>query len=177
MRILALITAACLFTPLIVESADSPAEGALLRTAEELDRLSSQKEVSHERIQRPGFPPQQIKTDPLDLKRISPLVASRLKVSESAVRDLLRNDREKLSELVMACELAKTTGQTWENLARNHGRDELIRMVEERELAPKIKPVLDELYTELSFALLDQMESAQGTGNPPGGEKGSAKSK
>jgi len=162
---------------LILESADTTAEGVLLRTADELDSLASQKEVSHERIQRPGFPPQQIKTDPLDLKRISPLVASRLKVSENAVRDLLQNDREKLSELVMACELAKTTGQTWEELARNHGRDELIRMVEQRGLAPKIKPVLDELYTELSFALLDQMESAKAAGKPAGGEKGSAKSK
>ena len=95
----------------------------------------------------------------------------------AALRDLLRNDSEKLSELVMACELAKTTGQTWEELARNHGRDELIRMVEERGLAPKIKPVLDELYTELSFALLDQMESAKAAGKPSGSEKGSAKSK
>ena len=177
MRVLALITAACLCTPLILESADTTAEGTLQRTAEELDSLASQKQVSHERIQRPGFPPQQIKTEPLDLKRISPLVASRLKVSENAVRDLLQNDREKLSELVMACELAKTTGQTWEELVRNHGRDELIRMVEERGLAPKIKPVLDELYTELSFALLDQMESAKAAGKPSGGEKGSAKSK
>ena len=178
MRILAsLVTAACLCTPLIVESADTSAEGTLQRTAEELDKLASQKEVSYKRIQRPGFPPQQIKTDPLDLKRISPLVASRLKVSESAVSNLLRNDREKLSELVMACELAKTTGQTWEKLARDHGRDELIRMVEKQELGPKIRPVLDELYTELSFALLDQMENAQATGNSPGAEKGSAKSK
>ena len=177
MRVLALITAACLCTPLILESADGPAEGTLQRTAEELDNLVSQKHVQYERTQRPGFPPQQIKTDPLDLKRISPLVASRLKVSENAVRDLLQNDREKLSELVMACELAKTTGQTWEELARNHGRDELIQMVEERKLAPKIKPVLDELYTELSFALLDQMESAKAAGKPSGSEKGSAKSK
>ena len=137
MRILALITAASLCTPLLLQSADTPAAGTLLRTAEELDKLTSQKDVPYKRIQRPGFPPQQIKTDPLDLKRISPLVASRLKVSETAVRDLLQNDREKLSELVMACELAKTTGQTWEKLARNHGRDELIRMVEERKLAPK----------------------------------------
>jgi hypothetical protein len=177
MRILALITAACLCTPLLLESAETTAEGALQRTADELDSLASQKEGSHERIQRPGFPPQQIKTDPLDLKRITPLVAARLKVSENAVRDLLQNDREKLSELVMACELAKTTGQTWEELANNHSPAELIRMVEERKLAPKVKPVLDELYTELSFALLDQMENAKATGKPPGGEKGSAKSK
>jgi hypothetical protein len=50
-------------------------------------------------------------------------------------------------------------------------------MVDERKLAPKIKPVLDELYTELSFALLDQMERGQATGSSPGAEKGSAKSK
>lgn len=180
MKKLALLTAACLCTPLILESAesaDTPAVGALQRTAEELDKLTTQTEVPYKEIQRPGFPPQRIKTDPLDLKRISPSVASRLNVSENVVRNLLRDDREKLSELVMACELAKTTGHTWEELARKYGRDELIRMAEERKLAPKIKPVMDELYNELSFALLDQMESAKATGNAPGGEKGSAQSK
>lgn len=153
------------------------ATNVLKSTAESLDNLVSQKRVVYKEINKPGFKPVRKKVPPVSLKRITPIVATQLNIPQDQVNGLLKNDRKKLSEVVLARTLAESSGKTWQALLAEHDQDTLFRLAEERQVTPKVKNTLDSLYTELSFVAFDSFDDTRTVGRPAPSAKGSGQAK
>jgi len=111
--------------------------------------------------QTPPFPTQVLEKGkrtrreglPVQLERITPVAAKILKVNEPELRELLADDREKLSQVVYACLLAEKRNKSWRGQLVN-GED-LYREVQKEIPVADLYRVLDHLYVELAFAALD----------------------
>jgi hypothetical protein len=160
----------CAFACAFAVGAAETGTNNLQTTAKALDNLVAQKKVVYREIVKPGFKPVRQAVPPLDLKKISPVIASKLKVDAAEVQRLLSNDREKLSELVMARGLEAPTGKSWRELLATYEQHELVGMVEKHQVRAQVETKMDDLYTELSFAALDSM------GSPPAGSDGKSDS-
>lgn len=135
----------------------------LKSTAFQLDDLVSQKKVAYKEIIRPGYGSQRVAVPPISLDKIAPKIATRLRLPEKEVLNLLKDDRQKLSGVVLARALEPSVGKKWQDLLAQHDEDQLLRLAEERQLTASVKNTMDELYTEVSFAALDAMQASKGS--------------
>lgn len=168
------IALAAVLGSLTLSAAEKELE-VLKSTAKELDNLVSQKNVAYKEVVRPNFPTTKYKVPPVSLNQVAPAVSNRLKLNQSQVIELLTDDQTKLSDLVMARLLQESGGKAWNQLLSEKNSDELLLLVEERQLTTRVKSMLDELYTEVSFAVLDAMDRSTASGAAPGGTKGQDK--
>jgi hypothetical protein len=174
----AILVAAILFG--VSAAATEQTVAVLKATAQELDNLVSQNRTVYREDVKPGFKPKRKAVPPVNLKKIVPVVATRLNLTKDQVLTLLKNDREKLSDVVLARTIEASSGKSWQELLAQHDRDELFRLTEERQLTTTVKNTLDELYAEISFAALDTLgDSARGGAPRPatGQDKGSTSAK
>ena len=139
----------------------------LKTTARQLDRLVSQTNVVFKETTKPGFEPVKARVPPIPLERIARSAAPHLKLSESEIARLLAGDQTKLSELALARVIEEAGGEPWRNLLKEKNAERLYRLIEERMLLEKVTSILDELYIEMSFAALDQLEGESAIGIPP----------
>ena len=91
---------------------------------------------------------------PVPLKRVVPLAADMLKIERAELAELLREDREKLSEIVYARVLGEKQQKPWRSLLIN-GQDLFAELQKENVPLAAVHSILENLYTELSFASLD----------------------
>lgn len=166
----ALLVLTTLFSASVLATEQTVA--VLKATAQELDTLVSQNRIVYREAVKPGFKPDRKAVPPVSLKKIAPVVAAKLNLPQNQVVSLLKNDREKLSDVVLARAIEQSNGKPWKELLAQHDPDELLRQVEERQLTAKVKSTMDELYAEVSFAALDSMGSSTAKGASPGASVG-----
>jgi hypothetical protein len=115
--------------------------------------------------------------EPLDLNRITTIVSTNLNIDQRTLKELLANDRKKLSEIVLAQQLGLKTSQPWRELLEKHQPGELLSRIQQEGETANTQKAMDSLLTELSFAALDQMAPDQAIGRPAAGTTGTNSSK
>jgi hypothetical protein len=146
-------------------------------TAKELDTLVSQTNVAYKEVIRPGFATTKHKIPPVPLSQVAPAVSERLKIDEKQIVELLTEDKTKLSELVIARLIQESGGQPYQELLARKDSEALYRLVQERQLTTRVKTMLDEIFTEVSFISLDGLSPGNAIGAPPAGNKGQEREK
>ncbi len=137
-----------------VQSANEPSLKETSQLAASLDELVDQKPVG-DQVVRNGKR-MKVKVAPVQLKLLTPVASKMLEVDESKLSGMLQENRELLSRIVYARLLAKKTARTWDDVLRTEsGRDMLADLQDAHVPLTEIYELLDNLYTELSFAALD----------------------
>lgn len=144
----------------------------LAAAATELDDL-----VSRERtiLRKRGSVSTRDATAPLSLEKITPVVAERLKLTETEITETLKDERHKLSSLVMARALEKPVEKSWKDLLAQNQREDLIRLAHQQQIATNVQATLVDLHTELSFLVFDSVENRSSRGGPADSAKGRGK--
>jgi hypothetical protein len=144
-------------------------------TAEQLDNLISQQKVLYKKVGQPGFKPKRVAVPPVDIKRVVPMVAPRLKMSEEAVAEVLRKEPAKLSDLVIARWIEVASDKTWKELLSSYNRQELIALAEEHQVIKKVARTINAVYADVSLAAFDTADENTASGRAPAGASGAGK--
>ena len=152
-------------TATIVVSSAAPAQVVEInRLALSLDELVSQKAPVSSEIILNG---KKVKRNiaPVELDRIVPIASRALQIEEPQIRELLKEDREKLSRIVYARLISTKNDASWSGLLRENGPS--VNLLERAQAAglplTEIQAKFESLYHQLSFAALDSpLYQAQG---------------
>lgn len=147
----------------------SPQVTEIQRVALSLDELISQKPRAEtvEIIQNGKKKKKTVL--PVDLSLVLPPVARKLDIPEDQIRELLRDDREKLSRIVYARLISRKTNEPWKQILKNSKNADLLARTQEIGLTlANVEQTMETVYNEVSFAALDSpLYESKGRG--PGG--------
>jgi len=113
--------------------------------------------------------------DPINIAAVTPVVSRKLQIDGSLVNDMLQKDPSKLSELVMAKLLSEKTGEPWDQIMKDATEQTLIQKLQTAQIPlEKIESTLNNIYSDISFAIMDYETHNEAVGRPASGEKGSS---
>lgn len=143
-------------------------------TADQLDELVSQNKVLTRTTTRPGHKTKREILPPLSVAIVAQVAGEKLNLSTAELTPLLKNDRERLSEVVLAKALESPEGPSWKELLKKNSRTDLFRLAEERQVTSKVKTLLDDLYADISLTAMDHW-SGDAVGRAPAAVSGKGK--
>jgi hypothetical protein len=115
--------------------------------------------------------------DPINIASVTPVVARKLQLENSEVSQLLQNDPTKLSQLVMAKLLSEKTGKPWNDIIQGATEESLLQKLQAEQIPlEKVQSALNNIFADVSFAVMDYENRAQAIGTAAGSEKGKAAS-